>query len=164
MTDDHSYLPASPDADSLTGFFSDSVARHLSVISDWAISILYNSVRQRGHAGLRRVHELVIAPMKIEGARLTDIAQASHVTKNAIGQLANELEELGYVRRVEHPDDRRAKLLKFTQTGIGLLTDAMAAGHELESEIAQKIGPERSRLLMELLRELSQKIDLPAEL
>lgn len=157
--DTNGTTPGSPaEQHKLARFLSDSLMRHLKVASDWAVSILYEGVRERGHGGIRRTHELVIVPMKLEGTRLTDIARASHVTKNAVGQLASELEMLGYVRRGEHPDDGRAKLLHFTNRGHQLLADAMAANEELEAAVAAMIGEEKSRQLCLILEELAQKI------
>lgn len=142
----------------LARFFSRSMMRHLKVASDWAVTVLYRGVRERGHTGIRRTHELVLVPMKLEGARLTDIARASEVSKNAVGQLASELEALGYVCRSDHPEDGRAKLLRFTDTGWSLLADAMAANEELEAAVVAMIGEDKTRHLCAILEELAQKI------
>lgn len=139
-------------------FFTDSFIRHLKAVSDWATTTLYRAVQERGHGGIRRTHELVLVPMKLEGARLTDIAQASAVTKNAIGQLASELETLGYVRREDHPEDGRAKLLRFTDRGLGFLADAMAANAGIEQAVAEMIGADKARQLGVILAELTAEI------
>ena len=142
----------------LTRLFSTSLVRHVRLVSDWSAAMLYRRVRARGHTGIRRGHELVIAPMTLEGTRLTDIAEASRVTKNAVGQLANELESLGYVSRAAQPEDGRATLLQFTDLGIEFLGEIMAAGDELEREIADMIGADKTRQLCDLLGELATQI------
>jgi DNA-binding MarR family transcriptional regulator len=89
-----------------------------------------------------------------DGSRITDIAKAQDVSKNAVGQLVSELEELGYVERVPDPLDGRAKIVRYTEMGVQLIGDAAVIGEGLNAEIAQIIGPRRLRELRSILADI----------
>ena len=55
-----------------------------------------------------------IAP---EGSRLTDLADQAQMSKQSAGVLVDQLERLGYVRRVPDPTDGRARLIVIEQRG-----------------------------------------------
>ena len=107
---------------------------------------------------MKRRHEAVLLHMNVEGSRAVDIAAANAVTKNAIGQLANELEELGYIARSDDPGDGRAKLLRYTPRGIALLKASLEAGEELEQAVDSLIGRQKRIELAALLEELTAAI------
>ena len=142
----------------LKAFFDNSLARSLRLVTQWSIELYYQALSSRGHGGMRRRHEPVVVRMNVEGSRAVDIAAANAVTKNAIGQLANELEELGYVARSDDPDDGRAKLLRYTPRGIALLKALLEAGEELEQAVESLIGREKRIQLVALLEELTVAI------
>jgi DNA-binding MarR family transcriptional regulator len=95
-----------------------------------------------------------------EGSRISDIARVQDVSKNAIGQLVNELEKLGYVERVDDPDDRRAKIVRYTRQGIEMMADAAAVGKHLDSEIEDIIGARRLGQLRSILTDICQNLQL----
>jgi DNA-binding MarR family transcriptional regulator len=55
-----------------------------------------------------------IAP---DGSRLTDLADQAQMSKQSAGVLVDQLERLGYVRRVPDPTDGRARLIVIEQRG-----------------------------------------------
>jgi DNA-binding MarR family transcriptional regulator len=95
-----------------------------------------------------------------DGSRITDIAKAQDVSKNAVGQLVSELEELGYVERVPDPLDGRAKIVRYTEMGVQLIGDAAVIGEGLNAEIAQIIGPRRLRELRSILADICHGLGL----
>ena len=62
-------------------------------------------------------HSAVFAQIKADGSRLTDLARGANITPQAMGELVDELEDLGYVERRPDPTDRRAKLIVLTDRG-----------------------------------------------
>jgi DNA-binding MarR family transcriptional regulator len=60
------------------------------------------------------------------------IAQATGVTARNVTALVDGLEESGFVRRVAHPDDRRALLVHLTDRGRAV-TAGLAAEYERHS-------------------------------
>ena len=77
------------------------------------------------------------------------------MTPQAMGQLVDEVEELGYVERRPDPTDRRAKLIVLTARGQECLPAGIATIQGIEERIDQVLGhsghAELRRLLSELL-------------
>lgn len=113
-----------------------------------------------GHTGLRPAHARLMVFLGWEGSRISDIARAQDVSKNAIGQLVDELVELGYVERVADPHDRRAKIVRYTRQGADMMADAAAVGVQLDSEIEDIIGSERLGQLRSALSDICQNLGL----
>ena len=65
----------------------------------------------------RPSHSAVFAQIKPEGSRLTELARGANMTPQAMGELVDELEGMGYVVRRPDPTDRRAKLIVLTDRG-----------------------------------------------
>lgn len=82
------------------------------------------TLRERGHIGLQPSHQVIFASLGPDGARLTDLAERAAMTKQAMGQLIDDLERLGYVERVPDPADGRAKIVRLTRAGRTFLDDA----------------------------------------
>ena len=95
-----------------------------------------------------------------EGSRITDIAKAQDVTKNAVGQLVTELEDLGYVERVPDPADGRAKIVRYTRKGRALIADAATIAEQLNAEIEEVIGAKRLGQLRTTLADICHHLDI----
>src|SRR6202161_746479 len=62
-----------------------------------------------------------------DGSRLTDLADQAQVSKQSAGVLVDQLERLGYVRRVPDPTDGRARLIVIEQRGRRAVEGATGA-------------------------------------
>jgi len=72
--------------------------------------------RMRQHYGqpsLRAAHTALFPHLDMTGTRLTVLAERVGISKQAVGQLVTELEEMGALERVPDPSDGRAKLICF---------------------------------------------------
>lgn len=116
-------------------------------------------VRERSWQEIRPAHTSLFPHIDLEGTRTTEIARRVGISKQAVGQLVDELEEMGAVERVPDPKDGRAKLVRFAETdGRSVIFHGLAMLGELEADLAEKIGPRRMTALRRVL------IDLVAEL
>jgi DNA-binding MarR family transcriptional regulator len=99
-------------------------------------------------------HSAVFAQIDPDGSRLTELARRANITPQAMGELVDELEELGYITRQPDPTDRRAKLIVLTANGRA----AVEAGRQtivgLEKRITEILGEEGHESLREMLSEL----------
>ena len=109
-------------------------------------------LRGRGHAGLGLAHTLLLIHLDLSGTRITTLAERAGITKQAMGQLADDLEGQGYVARATDPTDRRAMLLSFTERGWEFLRDAHHVKREIEAEYIALLGEARWAALGEALR------------
>ena len=82
------------------------------------------TLNARGHTRLQPSHQVVFASLGREGTRLTDLAARAGMTKQAMGQIVDDLERLGYIERVPDPADGRAKIVRFTDSGLEFVCDA----------------------------------------
>ncbi|MFJ3927778.1 MarR family winged helix-turn-helix transcriptional regulator [Streptomyces sp. NPDC090022] len=120
-------------------------------------------VAAAGYADLRPQHGMAFQVLKGPGATSSELAERLGVTKQAAGQLVDDLEARGYVRREPHPEGGRRKLVVLTAAATAHLETAGRILHELEAEIGA--GTDLAALrggLARLVRTLNGPGDLPA--
>src|SRR5262245_41908291 len=74
-------------------------------------------VEASGVTGFRAAHTRLLPHISPEGIRLSDLAERVGISKQAIGQLVDELERQGVVAREPDPDDGRALRVRYTDRG-----------------------------------------------
>lgn len=99
-------------------------------------------------------HSAVFAQINPDGSRLSDLARGANMSPQAMGELVDELEELGYVVRRPHPTDRRAKLIVLTAKGRDCIAAGLTTIQGLEEKIADILGDRGRSDLRRLLRKL----------
>lgn len=112
------------------------------------------TLRARGHTRLQPSHQVVFASLGRTGTRLTDLAQRAGMTKQAMGQIVDDLERLGYVERTPDPDDGRAKIVRFTPTGLDFVCDAAEVLAQIWHDYATLLGEGELAQLQNTLRKL----------
>lgn len=106
---------------------------------------LHARLERRGHPGLRPAHGYAFQAVGRHGTTSSALARDLGVTKQAAGQLVDELTRKGYLRRVSVEEDRRQKLIVLTDRGEDCLRQSAAIFAELHAEWAQHVGTERLR-------------------
>ena len=93
------------------------------------------------------------------GLRLTELAERTHMTKQALLYTINQLEAAGYVERVPDPTDGRAKIIRLTERGwqSRRVGDEIVAS--LEEQCVRQLGEERMRQLKDLMKEVSSVLE-----
>lgn len=100
-----------------------------------------------GYTDLRPIHGLAFQSLHGAGATSSELAERLGITKQAAGQIVSYLEEHGYVRRVEHPEGGRRRLVVLTDKAQRHLSVAGATLHALEEEVSAAIGAEETARL-----------------
>jgi DNA-binding MarR family transcriptional regulator len=93
------------------------------------------------------------------GSRLTDLANQAQMTKQSAGVLVDQLERLGYVRRIPDPTDGRARLIAIEERGRRAVDVAMATVDEILSEWKSYLGTRNFALLQQILGQLREITD-----
>ncbi|MBP1821315.1 MarR family transcriptional regulator [Mycobacterium sp. OAE908] len=88
------------------------------------------------------------------GSRLTDLAEQAQMTKQSAAGLVDELERMGYVRRVPDPSDRRARLIQIDKRGLQAGKAAQEAHDAIAAEWRSHLGIRRFGQLREALEDL----------
>jgi DNA-binding MarR family transcriptional regulator len=112
------------------------------------------TLQARGHTELLPSHQVVFAGIGRDGTRLTVLAQHAGMTKQAMGQIVDDLEHLGYVERTPDPTDGRAKIVRFTAAGLDFVCDAAEVLDEIWREYAELLGAHALDQLQEALHKL----------
>jgi DNA-binding MarR family transcriptional regulator len=110
-----------------------------------------------GH--IRMAHTTLFPHITSAGVRLTTLADKVGVTKQAIGPLVDDLEREGMVERIDDPDDRRAKLIRWTKRGERALLHGLGVLAELERELAKAVGTSRLAQLANTLERLIAAVE-----
>jgi DNA-binding MarR family transcriptional regulator len=101
---------------------------------------------------VRAAHTALFPHLDFEGIRLTDLAARVGVTKQAVGQLVDDLARLGMVERVADPADKRAKRVRFSRRGHAAILHGLGLLRQLEETLAAEVGRRRMRELHETLK------------
>jgi DNA-binding MarR family transcriptional regulator len=118
----------------------------------------FGRLHARGFDTVRPGHGCVFGHIEPDGSRLTDLAAAAGYTKQTVGEVTSELEQLGYVERVPDPEDKRAKIIRLTERGREAQTGGQRLIADVEAEWAERYGAERVAVLRELLEEVVGRI------
>jgi len=79
---------------------------------------------------------------KNDGSSLTQISQGLMLENPTVTGLIDRLEKLGYVKRSDHPDDRRVYLIYLTEKGKKVANKALPIIKKLNEEIKKGYSKE----------------------
>ncbi len=99
-------------------------------------------------------HSAVFAQIAPDGSRLTDLARRANMSPQAMGELVDELEQMGYVVRRPDPTDRRAKLIILTKKGKACIAAGIATIDGIEQQLIDRLGERGHLQLRRLLTKL----------
>jgi DNA-binding MarR family transcriptional regulator len=120
---------------------------------------ILQAVRDAGFTDVTLAQARVFQRVAPEGSRLTDLAAQAQMTKQSAGVLVDELEKLGYVRRVGDPTDRRARLIKIEPRGWRVIEASKLAHDRIVAEWREYLGTRNFTLLREILEQLREITD-----
>ncbi|MFG2298847.1 MarR family winged helix-turn-helix transcriptional regulator [Streptomyces sp. NPDC048603] len=96
-------------------------------------------VAEAGYPDLRPVHGMAFQILKGDGTTSSELGERLGMTKQAAGQLVDDLERRGYVRREPHPGGGRRKLVVLTEAARTHLAVAGRILHGLEAEVGERV-------------------------
>jgi DNA-binding MarR family transcriptional regulator len=99
-------------------------------------------------------HSAVFGQIDPAGSRLSELARGANMSPQAMGELVDELESLGYVVRRPDPRDRRAKLIVLTRKGKACVEAGRITIQNLEDEITRRLGQQGHDRLRRMLEKL----------
>lgn len=101
---------------------------------------LFDRLHENGFDDIVPRHGVVLAYLRHEGVRATDLARMSGQLKQVVGVIVDDLEKLGYVERKLDPADRRAKLIVPTKRGRAQMAAADAIMADIMGRHAAALG------------------------
>lgn len=105
----------------------------------------------QGHDWYAEARSSVVPYVALEGTRQADIVARMGLSKQAVQQLIQDLEQAGIVHRVPDPEDGRGKIVKFTQAGLDAQRDSAKVKRAVEDELRAQLGKDDFETLFRLL-------------
>lgn len=118
---------------------------------DWFDASLQNSLAASGETAFSKAQSAVFVNLAEGRNTAVDIARYLGVSKQAVNKTVNELVERGFLTLVVDADDKRSKRILPTRAGLEKGRQAAKALHDLEQELARRIGKERASALRDIL-------------
>ena len=107
---------------------------------DVQVPLALSNLAARGQVSAAHVH--ITRHLDLEGTRLTELALKAGMSKQAMGDLVDQCAAWGLVTREADPRDARARLVRFTDSGLAWLQAFRDAVAQAEEEFRQEVGPE----------------------
>jgi DNA-binding MarR family transcriptional regulator len=104
-----------------------------------------SNLAARGKVSAAIVH--ITRHLDLQGMRLTDLAHAAGMSKQAMATLVDECEAWGLVQREADSRDARAKTVMFTETGLQWLAAFQAAVLQAQAELERDVGEQVARVM-----------------
>ena len=116
---------------------------------------MLTGLHRRGYEDLIAPHLSVLQYPGPEGMRPSDLADRARMTKQALNYLLGQMEELGYLERVQDETDQRFRRIRLTGRGQAASEAMREIVLEVEEEWSRKLGAGRFAELRDLLTRLS---------
>jgi DNA-binding MarR family transcriptional regulator len=120
---------------------------------------IFRAVQDAGFDDWTLAQVRVFQRLGPDGSRLTDLADQAQMSKQSAGVLVDQLERLGYVRRVPDPTDGRARLIVIEERGRRAAEVAMATSTAILAEWKAFLGTRNFTLLHQILDQLREITD-----
>lgn len=88
------------------------------------------------------------------GVRISDLSASARMSKPAVSQMLNVLEDRGMVRRIMTKNDRRVVYVALTEDGKAVLNRFYQHAGAMMDRLISRLGPEDTDLLIRLINRL----------
>lgn len=120
---------------------------------------IFQAIQRAGFDDWTLAQARVFQRISPRGSRLTDLADQAQISKQSAGVMVDQLELLGYVRRVPDPTDGRARLIVVEGRGLQAVEVAEATLAEILAEWEAYLGTRNFALLQQILDQLREITD-----
>jgi DNA-binding MarR family transcriptional regulator len=122
-------------------------ARVLQLMArDPQVPLALSNLAAREQIGAAHIH--ITRHLAVGGSRLTELAFSAGMSKQAMGDLVDQCEAWDLVRREPDPQDRRARRVVFTDTGLLWLEAFRRAVAQAQAEFGQAVGEQVATVVM----------------
>ena len=104
------------------------------------VPLALSNLAAREQIGAAHIH--ITRHLSLQGSRLTELAHAAGMSKQAMGNLVNQCEAWGLVKRESDSRDARARQVVFTPAGLAWLAAFQLAVAQAEEEFKASVGNE----------------------
>ena len=102
------------------------------------VPLALSNLAARAQVSAAHIH--ITRHLELKGTRLTDLAERAGMSKQAMGDLVDQCEAWGLVTREPDARDARARIVRFTPTGLLWLAAFKDAVAQAEKEFRAEVG------------------------
>lgn len=111
----------------------------LTSVINWQ-DVLVRGLQARGFPAFRASHMNVLRHIDVGGTRITEIAERSRMSKQAVGQLVTSCEAQKLVKTITDASDRRARVVTFTDLGRRVIDAEREVMELMDSDLRARLG------------------------
>jgi DNA-binding MarR family transcriptional regulator len=104
------------------------------------VPLALSNLAARAQVSAAHVH--ITRHLPLTGCRLSELARSAGMSKQAMGDLVDQCEAWGLVRREPDERDARARRIQFTETGRAWVKAFQMAVGQAQQEFEQEVGRE----------------------
>ena len=119
------------------------------------VDALHRELAEQGHPDLSPAYGYALQSVGRDGSTASEIGRRLGVSKQAAGKTVEKLETLGYVERVDDPQDGRRKLVRLSPRGTDMLVRSAEGFDRLRAEWVRVLGADRVRAMEADLRTMA---------
>ncbi len=112
---------------------------------------IIHDLNAAGFKELSLPHMAVFRFPSPHGERPSVLAERAGMSKQAMNRLLGSLEDLGYLKRSDAPDEGRARIVHFTKRGHAAYAKAIDILRDIERDWVAVLGPKDFAKLKEIL-------------
>lgn len=120
---------------------------------------MVQTAHRRGHPEVKPAHNSVFATLAEEGSRAADMAVRAGITRQSMGEVIRDMVGLGILEMREDPEDRRAKLVTYTEHGRWVASRGYEHLVELEQRFTEEFGKREYDTARDVLARLVDLLD-----
>ena len=125
-----------------------------SLAGNGVVRRLLADLGEEGYAGVRVSHGYVFQRLVDAEPTITALAESLGMTQQGASKQVRELEALGFVERRPVPGDARARSVRLTDRGWGVVEAGRRARAALEAEVVGRVGADDVRTARAVLLSL----------
>ena len=153
--------PSLPDREAFAALKDRSVLELLFRTARRTNEVALEELRALTGLAIRPAHTALFPHLDLEGTRLTTLAARLGVSKQAAGQLVEELVQMGVLDKVDDPEDGRARRIVFADGDIGLRA-GLAHLIAFEASLREEVGDRRMNTLRATLTRVLDAVEARA--
>ena len=132
----------------------------VSLTAEGVVRSLLAALADAGYEGVRPSHGYVIQMLVEDEPTISALAVALGITQQGASKQVRDLERLGYVERLAVPGDARAKRVRLTAQGRGVLEAGRSARRKLEATLVRRVGKAESETARAVVAQLLEIVGL----
>ncbi|RZI87084.1 MAG: MarR family transcriptional regulator [Microbacterium sp.] len=111
-----------------------------SLAGSGIVRTILDRIGSAGYAGVKPSHGYVIQRLVEDEPTISALAEALGMTQQGASKQVRDLELLGFVERIVVPGDQRARRVRLTPAGRGVLQSGREARAAIEAEVLEQVG------------------------